>query len=363
MRVENSIHIRHIMLYHYEKKWKSAQSFRDLTDLFGEGCISKSQCRMWFARFKSGDTSLEEKDGRGRPSDFDDEALLTAVEEDESVTTRILAEDFNVNHSTIVRRLKKLGMVWKKAGWVPHELSDHNKAERVRIFTDLLQRNKEAPFLKNLVTGDESWILFHNVKRKKVCVSPGVTPKGIPKNIHCKKAMWCVWWDRRGIIHWEIISNGVCYWWNDEDEGQQWRIPDKNGKRQYNINSDVYLAQLDRLQAAIETRRKGKKKKIVFHHDNARPHVERRVVESIAKKGWKLLPHPPYSPTEAPTDYHVNLSLKNWQINKVYADLDALIEDIKSWIASKDSKFFARGIDLLPSKWEDVINVNGEYAP
>jgi transposase len=113
MRVDNHIHIRHIMLYHYQKGWKAAQSFRDLNELFGLGTISESQCREWFARFKSGDTSLEDKSGRGRPSDFDDQGLLAAVEEDESLTTRMLAEDFNVDHSTIVRRLKKLGKVWK----------------------------------------------------------------------------------------------------------------------------------------------------------------------------------------------------------------------------------------------------------
>jgi len=95
---------------------------------------------------------LEGKPGRGRPSDFDDQALLAAVEEDESLTTRMLAEDFNVDHSTIVRRLEKLGKVWKLAGWVPHELSDNNKADRVRIFAELLQRNEQTPFLKNLVT-------------------------------------------------------------------------------------------------------------------------------------------------------------------------------------------------------------------
>ena len=166
MRVENHIHIRHIMLYHYEKGWKAAQSFRDLNELFGEGTITDSAVRKWFARFKSGDTSLEDKEGRGRPSDFDDQALLTAVEEDESLTTRMLAADFNVDQSTIVRRLKKLGKVWKLAGWVPHELSDNNKADRVRIFTDLLQRNQQTPFLKNLVTGDESWLLFKNIKKK-----------------------------------------------------------------------------------------------------------------------------------------------------------------------------------------------------
>ncbi|KAK6761679.1 hypothetical protein RB195_022675 [Necator americanus] len=115
MRLENHTHIRQIMLYHYEKGWTSAQTFRDLNELFGKGTITDSAVRMWFIRFKSGDTSLEGKEGRGRPSDFDGQALLKAVEEDESLTTRMLAEDFNVNQSTIVRRLKKLGKVWKLA--------------------------------------------------------------------------------------------------------------------------------------------------------------------------------------------------------------------------------------------------------
>ncbi|KAK6736822.1 hypothetical protein RB195_019488 [Necator americanus] len=211
----------------------------------------------------NGDISLEDKEGRGRPSDFDDQALLTAVEEDESLTTRMLAEDFNVNQSSISDRSTP------EEAW---------KAKRT---------NK-----KNLVTGDESWLLFNNVERKKICVSPGVSPKGIPKDVHCEKT-----------------------------------------------------AQ--------------KKNHIAFHHDNARPHVDRRVIESIANKGWDLLPHPPYSPTEAPTDYHVNRSLKNWQTNKVYDDLDDLVADVK---ASKNRDLFARGIDRLQSKWEAVLEVDGDYA-
>ncbi|CAF1652759.1 unnamed protein product, partial [Adineta ricciae] len=257
--------------------------------------------------------------------------------------------------------------VWKLAGWVPHELSDHNKTERVRIFNQLLQRNDENPFLQFFVTGDESWLLFKNVKRKKVCVNRGQSPKGIPRNFHCKKAMWCVWWDRSGIIHWEIITQirqqSFCYWWDDKDVKHEWPIPDRNGKKQHNINSDVYSAQLDRLEAAIKVKRPRKKNHIVFHHDNAKPHVAHQVTQSIDDKGWELLEHPPYSPTEAPTDYHVNRSLKNWQAGKIYDDLDDLVDDVKAWIASKDRHFFARGIDLLPSKWEAVIEVDGDYAP
>ena len=62
----------------------------------------------WFALFKSGDTSLEDKLGKGRPSDFDFQALLAAVEEDERLTTRMLADNFNMDYSTTVHRLKKL---------------------------------------------------------------------------------------------------------------------------------------------------------------------------------------------------------------------------------------------------------------
>ena len=80
MHVENHIytHIHHIMLYPYEKGWEAAQSIRDLNDLIGEGTISERQCREWFARLKPGNTTLEDNPGRGRPSDFHNQALPTS---------------------------------------------------------------------------------------------------------------------------------------------------------------------------------------------------------------------------------------------------------------------------------------------
>ena len=53
MRVENHIHIRHIMLYHFEKGHSAAEAFRDLNELFGEGIIGESGVRKWFICFKS----------------------------------------------------------------------------------------------------------------------------------------------------------------------------------------------------------------------------------------------------------------------------------------------------------------------
>uniref|UniRef100_A0A1A9ZMR1 Mos1 transposase HTH domain-containing protein n=1 Tax=Glossina pallidipes TaxID=7398 RepID=A0A1A9ZMR1_GLOPL len=84
------------MLYHLLKE---TQSFLDLNGL---------RWRKWFALFKSRGTSLEDKPGRGRPSDFDDQALFAAVEVDESLTNRMLADNFHTDLSATVRRLKKL---------------------------------------------------------------------------------------------------------------------------------------------------------------------------------------------------------------------------------------------------------------
>jgi hypothetical protein len=117
----------------------------------------------------------------------------------------------------------------------------------------------------------------------------------------------------------------------------------------------------DRLEVAIKAKRPRKKNHIVFHHD--RPHVEGGVVQSINDKEWDLLEHLLYSPTETPTNYHVNRSLKNWQMGKVYNDFDEFVADVKVWIASKNRHFFAHGIDWLSHKWGAAIEADGDYPP
>ncbi|GFU39248.1 hypothetical protein NPIL_406851, partial [Nephila pilipes] len=63
----------------------------------------ESRCREWFARSKSTNTSLKDKPKGGRTSDIDYHALSAAMEENENLTTRILAKNFKE-----VLHLKKL---------------------------------------------------------------------------------------------------------------------------------------------------------------------------------------------------------------------------------------------------------------
>ncbi|XP_033224945.1 histone-lysine N-methyltransferase SETMAR-like [Belonocnema kinseyi] len=44
---------------------------------------------------------------------------------------------------------------------------------------------------------------------------------------------------------------------------------------------------------------------VCLHPDNARPHAADATNELIAKFGWIIVKHPPYSPDLAPSDYHL----------------------------------------------------------
>lgn len=111
--------------------------------------------------------NLKDQPRSGRPSKLDDDVLRTLVANNSRITTEEVANELNVNKSTAFRRLKKVGYTLKLDTWVPHQLSEKNKVDRMRTAISLLRRIENEPFLSRLVTGDEKWILYNNVQRKR----------------------------------------------------------------------------------------------------------------------------------------------------------------------------------------------------
>ena len=50
---------------------------------------------------------------------------------------------------------------------MPHELSVKNKVNRFKICDTPLKRNEIEPFRKRMITGDEKWINYEKIIRKK----------------------------------------------------------------------------------------------------------------------------------------------------------------------------------------------------
>ncbi|KAG5310542.1 MOS1T transposase, partial [Pseudoatta argentina] len=94
--------------------------------------------------------------------------------------------------------------------------------------------------------------------------------------------------------------------------------------------------------------------KVILLHDNARPHVAKPVKTSV-------LPHPPYSPDIAPSDFHLFRSMAHGLADRRFHSYEGAQKWIDSWIASKDMSFFRRGIHVLPERWEKVVSSDGQY--
>jgi histone-lysine N-methyltransferase SETMAR len=202
--------------------------------VYGEVAVNGRTCRKWFARFRAGNVDLDDAPRSRRPVEVDDQ-IKTLTENNSRYTTRVIAEILKISQTAVVEQLHKLGY-----------------ARRLDVCDSLYKRNENDPFLKGIFTDDKNWILYNNVERKRSWGRQEERPLSTPKaELRQKKVMLCIWWDWKGILYYDLLP------------------------RNQTINSDVYCSQLDRLKAAIDQKRPElvNRKGVVFHHDNARPHV------------------------------------------------------------------------------------------
>ena len=88
--------------------------------------------------------------------------------------------------------------------FVPHKLTDDNKAKRLEICQELLARKRRRGFFRNLVTCDESWINYDGTAQRTVWRKNWKETALVPRpDRHQKKQMLCIYWTVHGPLHWE----------------------------------------------------------------------------------------------------------------------------------------------------------------
>ena len=119
------------------------------------------------------------------------------------------------------------------------------------------------------------------------------------------------------------------------------------------INVKRHRTQLIRLKRAIAVKRPQyatRHEAIIFHHENARPHVAIPVKNYLEHSGWEVLPHPPYSPDLAPSDYHFFRSMQNALTGIRFTSEQGIKNWLDSFLAAKPAQFFRDGIHKFPQK-------------
>ena len=81
-----------------------------------------------------------------------------------------------------------------------------NLLDRISSGDFLLKCNENVLFLRQIVMGNEKWMLYNNVEQKRLWGKRNEPPPTTPKaSLHPKKVMFCIWWDWKRVLYYELL--------------------------------------------------------------------------------------------------------------------------------------------------------------
>jgi hypothetical protein len=135
--------------------------------------MSQTQCCEWFKLFKEGRMSVGEDPWLGRTStstnDDHVQRVHAVIRGNRGLTVREVADEVGISIESCHQLLiEKLQMCPINAEFVQHLLFDNQKYYRVEISQEkLANANGNENFLKNIITGDKTWVLGYEVETKR----------------------------------------------------------------------------------------------------------------------------------------------------------------------------------------------------
>ncbi len=334
---------------------------RELIAVYGPNVMSIEMVRRWVRHFKEGRTEVHDLDRGGRPSDATSENSITAVraivEADRRVTFPGILRELRETHfieisqGTLHHILHdELGLSKLSARWVPKELTDEHRTNRMGAALHFLSLfNEFGPSLfERIVTGDECWVHFYTPETKNQSME--WLPKGSkpPKKFKSVptvgKVFVTVFWDTEGVLLVEFL-------------------PKSTRKEKIRVNKERYVDTLMKLHRAIQDKRRGKlSKKILFIHDNARPHTAEMTQAMLETLKWEVFPHPPHSPDLAPSDFHLFPAMHVAFGGKRFNSDEEVQQAVLSYLRKLAAEFYFAGIEKLVYRYNKCLDLAGDYV-
>ena len=113
----------------------------------------------------------------------------------------------------------------------------------------------------------------------------------------------------------------------------------------------------------IKNKRRGHESKgVILHHDNARPQ------QTINILGWEMLPHFPYSPDLAPSDFHRFDPLKEFtrstkfESKSLMKHKDKVKRVVGDWLRHQSKDFYTEGIQKLVHRRGKCVKLMRDYV-
>ncbi|UYV79714.1 hypothetical protein LAZ67_18000389 [Cordylochernes scorpioides] len=314
--------IRAVIKYLCKKGMSPKEIYEDMVDTLREDAPSYSTVK------KNG---TEDEHGPGRPVESVIQENIDKIHDlvilGRRMTVRQIEETLSIPRTTVNRIMREhLGLRKLSARWVPKLLTPDQKAVR-----------------RKFVTMDETWAHHFTPESKQQSMqwrhSGSPPPKKAKTVPSVGKIMVSVFWDSEGVLLLDFLNKGQT------------------------ITGDYYANLVKQLREAIKEKRRGKlSRKIVYHQDNAPSHRSLQAMATIYDSGFELLPHAPYSPDLAPSDFKLFPHLKKSLSGIHFRSDEEVIDAVTSFFESLETSFFLEGIKALEHRWKKCIDLKGDYV-
>jgi hypothetical protein len=224
---------------------------------------------------------------------------------------------------------------------VPHLLTDDLKEKRKAIATLMLPYLEAArnDGWKHFVTGDESWFFLTTGPRRMWALSKDDVATKPRTEIQSKKFMFTIMWNPSGFYVIDRLPSGA------------------------KLNAFYYTTNiLTPLQHCFFPKgRKPHGKRLVVHVDNCSVHRSRITELFMESHDMISMPHPPYSPDLAPSDFYLFGAVKQQLEHITVTDDDQFFEELHSILESISREELRRVFDEWLQRIDIISQGDGSY--
>jgi histone-lysine N-methyltransferase SETMAR len=105
-----------------------------------------------------------------------------------------------------------------------------------------------------------------------------------------------------------------------------------------------------------------KRKKIIFHQDNAPTHKSVLAGGKLRDQHFELLEHPPQSPDLAPPYFYLFPKLKLFLTGQRFSSNQDAIAAVEGYLADLTKNHYRDRIMVLEHCWNKCISLKGDYV-